>query len=92
MWYNIPIENEKRKLIMFRIPEFFETEMNFKDAAKVMESRGRGDLLAGMESMDQVWTDYCASDDQDDDQFFTDWGYECSAYNVVFENMSKLFK
>ena len=27
----------------------------------------------------------------DDEDFFDHWAYECNAYNVVFEGMSKLF-
>lgn len=76
---------------MFRIPEFCEVEMSFDEAWNMMTRRGGGDCLAGMKSMDRLWSDYCASDDQDDDMFFYHWGYEFSAYNIVFEGMSKLF-
>ena len=53
--------------------------------------------------MNAVWEDYLADQNAfyngeqdemmygDDDDFFEHWGYECSAYNVVFEGMSKLF-
>ena len=27
----------------------------------------------------------------DDDDFFEHWCYECTAYNIVFEGMGKLF-
>ena len=88
---------------MFRIPSFYEVEMSFDDAAKCIGNRAGGDLLKGMEMMNDLWDRYL--DDQnafykgetdemmygDDDDFYEHWGYECSAYNIVFEGMSKLF-
>jgi hypothetical protein len=76
---------------MFRIPEFCEVEMSFQEAWDMMARLGDGDCLKGMKSMDQLWSDYCASDDQDDDELFYEWGYEFSAYNIVYEGMSELF-
>lgn len=76
---------------MFRIPEFCEVEMSFDEAWDMMTRHGRGDCLKGMKLMDQLWSEYCASDDQDDDEFFYHWGYEFSAYNIVYEGMSELF-
>jgi len=76
---------------MFRIPEFCEVEMSFEEAWNMMARRGGGDCLEGMKSMDRLWSEYCASDDQDDDMFFYHWGYEFSAYNIVYEGMSELF-
>jgi len=79
---------------MFRIPSFHqmsESEMPFAEAWQIMERRGQGDCLEGMKSMDRLWSDYIASDDQDDDEFFSNWVYEVNAYNVVYEGMSKLF-
>ena len=77
---------------MFRIPNFYEmNDMSFDEAARIISGRANGDLLEGMKSMNRLWEDYCASDDQDDDEFFETWEYEVNAYNVVFENMSKLF-
>lgn len=80
---------------MFRIPSFYqmsESEMPFPEAWQIIERRGRGDCLEGMESMNRLWSDYIASDDQDDDEFFSNWVYEVNAYNVVYEGMSKLFR
>ena len=77
---------------MFRIPEFYKQEMSFDEAVRMMTSRGQGDLLEGMKSMDRFWTEYCASPDQDDDELFYNWSYEFSAYNVVYQGMSQLFK
>jgi hypothetical protein len=76
---------------MFRIPEFYEVEMSFDEAMRAMTRHGRGDGLRGMKLMGELWSDYCASDDQDDDKFFYEWGYELSAYNIVYEGMSELF-
>ena len=77
---------------MFRIPNFYEMpEMTFAEATKLMERLTDGGLLEGMEYMDRVWDEYIASDDQDDDKFYETWQYEVNAFNVVFENMSKLF-
>jgi hypothetical protein len=76
---------------MFRIPEVYEVEMSFNEAVSLMTSRGRGDLLEGMLSMDRFWIEYCACPDQDDDALFHNWCYEFSAYNVVYQGMSELF-
>jgi hypothetical protein len=89
---------------MFRIPSFYKVEMTFEEASKTITSFGRGDMLEGMEAMNRVWDEYLASQNAfykgetdemvfgDDDDFFDHYGYECSAYNVVFEGMSKLFE
>jgi hypothetical protein len=89
---------------MFRIPEVYETKMTFKEAVEAMTRHGRGDMLEGMNAMNRVWEEYLAAErafangevDEvffgDDDDFFAHYGYECTAYNVVFENMGKLFE
>ena len=89
---------------MFRIPEFFEVPMTFDEAAKIIKGRANGDLLAGMEYMNGVWDRYLADQNAfykgekdemiygDDEDFYDHWCYECSAYNIVFEGMSKLFE
>tara|TARA_B110000503_G_scaffold14238_1_gene19448 strand:- start:1024 stop:1305 length:282 start_codon:yes stop_codon:yes gene_type:complete len=88
---------------MFRIPSFHQEEFTFEDAVGIMTSHGRGDLLEGMNSMDRIWSEYCASQTAydkgtvdemmfaDDDDFYSHYSYETNAFNVVFENMSKLF-
>lgn len=90
---------------MFRIPDFYDVTpmMEFRDAAEVITTHGRGDMLEGMQAMDRAWEEYLATEraflngeiDEkvfgDDDDFFDHYGVECSAYNVVFENMGKLF-
>ena len=75
---------------MFRIPSFYEATPSFEDAWKTIESFGRGDALEGMNAMNRVWEEHCASDN-DDDNFWDNYEYEANAYNVVFSNMSKLF-
>ena len=77
---------------MFRIPEYYEVEMSFDEAVSLMTSHGRGDLLEGMKAMDRMWTEYCASGAEKDDELFDNYCYEFSAYNVVYEGMSQLFK
>ena len=75
---------------MFRIPSFYEATPSFEDAWKTIESFGRGDALEGMNAMNRVWEEHCASGN-DDDNFRDNYEYEANAYNVVFSNMSKLF-
>lgn len=80
---------------MFRIPSFYVDAPEFKEAVATITRRGNGDLLAGMESMNRLWDEYCtgelADTYEDDSDFFSIWQYETNAYNVVFENMAKLF-
>lgn len=78
---------------MFRIPSFYQMpEMTWDEAVNIINRLNiKGDLLSGMQYMDNVWAEYIASEDQDDDEFFDNWIYEVNAFNVVFEGMSKLF-
>ena len=68
--------------------------MSFDDGVAAMKNHGRGDLLEGMQAMDRVWEEHCIGSDRfkEDDDFFEHYEYEVNAYNVVFENMSKLFQ
>jgi len=75
---------------MFRIPSFYQENVTFDNAWKTITNFGRGDALEGMEAMNRIWEEHCASED-DDDTFFENWSYEANAYNVVFANMNKLF-
>lgn len=75
---------------MFRIPSFYEDAPSFEDAWNTMTNFGRGDTLEGMNAMNRVWEEHCASDN-DDDTFFENYVYEVNAYNVVFSNMGQLF-
>lgn len=89
---------------MFRIPSFYEMpEMTFDEATQLIERLTDGGLLEGMEFMNKQWDKYLAeeraflkgeTDEKtygDDDDFYDHWQYEVNAFNVVFENMSKLF-
>lgn len=75
---------------MFRIPSFYKETVDFQTAWNTITNFGRGDALEGMNAMNRVWEEHCASED-DDDTFFENWSYEANAYNVVFANMNKLF-
>jgi len=89
---------------MFRMNDFQIVEgLTWDEAVRIIKGRADGDLLAGMEYMNGVWDRYL--EDQkafhngekdemiygDDDDFFEHWCYECTAYNIVFEGMGKLF-
>ena len=75
---------------MFRIPSFYQDAPTFADAFNTMACFGGGDALTGMEAMNTAWTDHCAQLSDEDDDFFDNYGYECNAYNVVFEGMGQL--
>jgi len=75
---------------MLRIPNFYEDTPSFDNAWKTITNFGRGDALEGMEAMNRVWEEHCASGN-DDDAFWDNYIYEANAFNVVFENMGKLF-
>ena len=62
----------------------------------IIKGRGKGNLLEGMEEMNDIWDRYVhaaqAGDMYEDDYaFFEEWIYEVNAYNIVFEGMGKLF-
>lgn len=86
-----------REKIMFRIPSFYQSEMSFDEAAQVIKSHGRGDMLEGMKAMSRAWDEYLASEGsnnarfEDDDDFYDNYEVEVNAYNVVFKGMSELF-
>jgi len=75
---------------MFRIPNFYKSTPSFDDAWKTITTFGRGDALEGMNAMNRVWEEHCASDN-DEDNFWDNYEYEANAYNVVFSGMNKLF-
>lgn len=82
---------------MFRIPAFNKFDMTFEEAKVTMTNYGRGDLLEGMQAMDRVWEEHCASYDSPNARFisdndFYDWyEAEVNAFNKVFETMKPLF-
>lgn len=75
---------------MIRIPDFYKVEMDFTEAADIIK-RGNSDLLDSMETFQKRWNDHCINPEMDDDEFFDKWCYEVSAYNVVFDEMSRFF-
>ena len=70
------------------------TGMDLNAATAVVTRYGRGDLLVGLDRIASIWDDYCRNGDDRyewDDEFIDDYNYEFDAYNIVLENMSKLF-
>ncbi len=76
---------------MFRIPNFYQMNMDFDTAKSVFN----GDLLKGMEMIQEHWDRYATGKSgdmyEDDDDFFDTWQYEVNAYNVVYSTMKPLF-
>ena len=77
---------------MFRIPNHFQMNMTWDDAVRTIKGRGNGNLLDGMEAMNEAWNDHVNEMLDDDSDFYDHWMYEVNAYNIVFKGMSKLFK
>lgn len=79
---------------MFRIPTFYQFETSFDDAVKVMTIYGKGDLLAGMEGLDDAWKSHCQENSlfEDDDDFYEFYEAEVNAYNVIFSKMQPLME
>jgi hypothetical protein len=76
---------------MFRIPNYFQIDMTWDEAVRTIKGRGNGNLLDGMEAMNEAWNDHVNEMLDDDSDFYEHWMYEVNAYNIVFEGMSKLF-
>ena len=82
---------------MFRIPSFYQFNTTFEDAKTIMTNYGRGDLLEGMQAMNRVWDEHCASYGSDNARFDNDSDFcdyyeaEINAFNVVFKTMKPLF-
>tara|TARA_R110000744_G_scaffold33586_2_gene78814 strand:- start:1238 stop:1477 length:240 start_codon:yes stop_codon:yes gene_type:complete len=78
---------------MFRIPAFFKFDMNFNEAQSIMTRHGRGDILEGMQAMNNMWEEHCAGSTRfDSDSDLYEWyEAEVNAYNVVFETMRPMF-
>lgn len=76
---------------MFRIPNFYQMNMDFDTAKAVFN----GDLLKGMEMINEHWDRYATGKSgdmyEDDNDFFDTWLYEVNAYNVVYAKMQPLF-
>ena len=76
---------------MFTIPSFYQMNMTFETAKSVFA----GDLLKGMEQIQEHWDRYISGQSadmyEDDDDFFATWEYEVNAYNTVYAQMKPLF-
>ena len=70
------------------------TGMSFDEAMNIVKRIGRGDVLIGLDSIVALWDDYARNGDDRyewDSDFIEDYIWEFDAYNIVFQNMSKLF-
>jgi len=78
---------------MFRIPSFYKETVDFTTAWNTITNFGRGDALEGMNAMQRVWDEHASGSErfEDDEDFYEWYEAEVNAYNVVFENMGKLF-
>ncbi len=78
---------------MFRIPSFYQETVDFTSAWNTITNFGRGDALEGMNAMNRVWDEHASGSDrfEDDEDFYEWYEAEVNAYNVVFQNMGKLF-
>ena len=76
---------------MFRISNYHKMDMSWDAAVALIKNVGCGDLLKGLEYIQQCWDDLVMSDVMDDDQFYSDYIYEVNAFNVVYEGMADLF-
>ena len=79
---------------MFRIPDYYTMEMTFAVARDIMIRYGNNDLLAGMQKMNDRWTEYLTEESgfTDDDDWYCTYQHEVNAYNTVFKQMGKLFE
>ena len=78
---------------MFRIPNYFQMDMTWDDAVRIIRGRGDGTLIGGMEEMNDYWNRHAESNSpyETDTEFYENWIYEVNAYNIVFEGMGQLF-
>ena len=47
---------------MFRIPNYFQIDMTWDEAVRTIKGRGNGNLLDGMEEMNDVWDEHTWND------------------------------
>lgn len=83
---------------MFRLPKVYTVEMSFEDATKTLQRlTSNGGLLEGLQYMDARWNEYQETYGTDecefeyDDDFYYNWQYELSAFNIVYKKMAPLF-
>jgi hypothetical protein len=85
-----------RELNMINIPSYYREEMPFNEAVNLISNRAGGDLLEGMKSIEGIYDEFTKNPPAysgyvNEDDFFSSWSYELNAFNVVFENMNKIF-
>ena len=83
---------KKGNIMIRNVPS---TGMDLKSAMDVVTRHGGGSLLSGLESISAIWDNYCRNGDDRyewDSDFIEDYIWEFDAYNIVFQNMSKLFE
>ena len=56
--YSICIVN-REVIKMFRIPSFNQMNMTWDDAVTIIKGRGAGNILQGMEEMNDLWMRPC---------------------------------
>ena len=78
---------------MFRIPNYFQMNMTWDEAVRIIRGRGDGTLIGGMEEMNDYWNRHAEGNSpfETDTEFYENWIYEVNAYNIVFEGMGQLF-
>ena len=69
---------------MLSISDYYESELPFESAVRVVENYGNDDLLEGMKAIKEV---YLKSDDTTEDSYWI----EFNAYNAVFKPFSEMF-
>lgn len=76
---------------MFNIPASMTNPASFEDSCNIMRRFGNEDILWGMKRLDAIFDAHCINPTEDDDDLYYSRSTEFNAYNVVKENMSKLF-
>jgi len=80
-----------REITMFNLPASMINPASFEESCATMLRFGNEDLLWGMKRLDAIFDAHCTNPLEDDDDLYYSRSTEFNAYNVVKENMSKLF-
>ena len=75
---------------MFRISNYHKMDMSWDDSVALIKGCGCGDLLKGLENMNECWEDV-VDGYMTEDEFYDHYIYEVNAFNVVYEGMAELF-
>ena len=76
---------------MFRISDYHKMDMSWDDSVALIKGCGCGDLLKGLENMNECWEDV-VDGYMTEDEFYDHYIYEVNAFNVVYEGMAELFR